>query len=82
MTYKTDEQDKAITRIQTIIEEYERDKFDDAELEILHKMIELYKAFGVFGRVANVIRNVCIYVGGIFIAYFFLADIVASWWKK
>ena len=56
--------DEILEKFEAVIEEYERDKFTDAEREILHHMIDLWKAFEIFGKVANVLRNILIYLAG------------------
>ena len=53
---------KALEKIQAIVDDLEKDKFTPEESAIIHKMIALWEAFEVFGSIANVVRNVLIWV--------------------
>ena len=63
--------DDPIIKIQAVIDEYEKDKFSPEEKAILHQMIDLWEAFQVLGKVANVARNVFIWLAGFALLWFF-----------
>lgn len=67
----TDKENKqAIEKLQQIIDTYEKDKFTEDELTILHRMIDLWKAFEILGMVANTGRNIAIWVAGFTLLWF------------
>jgi hypothetical protein len=63
-------EDVIVAKLQDIIDNYEKDKFTEDELTVLHKMIELWMAFEVMGQVAGVARNVFIWVAGFTLLWF------------
>jgi hypothetical protein len=65
-----DNREKAIEKLQEVIDTYEKDRFDADELVILHRMIDLWKAFEVLGKVANFGRGVVIWVAGFTLLWF------------
>ena len=69
--------DVVIAKLQAIIDDYERDKFSEDELSVLHRMIDLWQAFEVLGQDADFARNVFIWVAGFTLLWFMpLADSV------
>lgn len=78
-----DKKDTAtLEKFQLVIDEYERDKFTQDEIEVLHHMIKLWEAFEVLGKVANIGRNVIIYLAGILILWFTPFDVIIKAAKK
>lgn len=61
---------ETLEKLQAIIDNYERERLTDKDIEIIHKMIELWKAFEVMGRVAGFARNVAIWVAAFIILWF------------
>lgn len=79
----TDRDNKqAIEKLQSVLDIYEKDKFTPEELTILHRMIDLWKAFEMLGKVADTGRNVVIWVAGLAFLWFTPFDQVVKGLKK
>lgn len=75
------DQEELVKKIEEIIETQEKERFTDEERAILHKMIDLWKAFNIFGRVANVIRNILIYLAAMIGLWFTFSEYLAKYLK-
>ena len=77
----TDGQQELVKKIEEIIETQEKERFTEEERQILHKMIDLWKAFDVFGRVANGIRNILIYLAALIGLLFTFSEYLSKYLK-
>jgi hypothetical protein len=65
----TTNEKKALDKFENLIDRIEKENFSADELIILHRMIDLWKAFEIFGRVANTSRTIIIWVAAIIVLW-------------
>lgn len=65
-----------------IADEKALEDLNASELDILRKMIGMYRSYEAFGRFAGGFRNVILFVGGLLVAWFTLVDNFSSLWTK
>lgn len=68
---------EALAKLQVILAERNLEHvapLTDDELQLIRHMIDVYKSFAVFGKMAGAFRNIVLWLGVMFAAWYALKD--------